>query len=116
MEYALLIYADETTVARMEPAEREELFAAYRAYTASLRDAGSYRGSVKLGGTPSATSVRVRDGRRLTTDGPFAETKEQLAGMYIVECGNLDEALERAAQLPGVRLGTIEVRPIDFRG
>jgi hypothetical protein len=116
MEYALLIYHDEATVPRMEPGEREELFAAYRAYTASLREAGSYCGSAKLGSTASATSVRVRNGRTLTTDGPFAETKEQLAGLYIVACESLDEALERAAQLPGARIGTIEVRPIDFRG
>ncbi|MCI0637034.1 MAG: YciI family protein, partial [Actinobacteria bacterium] len=83
MEYALLIYDDETAVPRMEPGEREELFAAYRAYSASLREAGCHRGSVKLGGTRSATSVRARNGRTLTTDGPFAETKEQLAGLYI---------------------------------
>ena len=116
MEYALLIYHDETIVPRMEPGERDGLFAAYRAYSAALRESDSYRGSVKLGSTASATSVRVRNGRALTTDGPFAETKEQLAGLFIVECENLDEALERAARLPGARLGTIEVRPIDFRG
>jgi len=116
MEYALLIYNDETIVPRMEPGERDELFAAYRAYSTALRESDSYRGSVKLGSTASATSVRARNGRALTTDGPFAETKEQLAGLFIVECENLDEALERAARLPGARLGTIEVRPIDFRG
>jgi len=116
MEYALLIYHDETVVPPMGSGEREELFAAYRAYSESLRESDSYRGAVKLGSTTSATSVRVRNGRALTTDGPFAETKEQLAGLYVVSCENLDEALERASRLPGARFGTIEVRPIDFRG
>jgi hypothetical protein len=116
MEYALLIYQDETIVQRMEPGEREKIFAAYRAYSDSLRETRSYLGAVKLATTTSATSVRLRNDRALTTDGPFAETKEQLAGLYIVECESLDEALERAAGLPGARLGTIEVRPIDFRG
>ena len=116
MEYALLIYHDETRFPRLPPAEREEWLAAYRAYTESLRRAGEFRGSVKLGGTAAATSVRVRDGRTLNTDGPFAETKEQLAGLYVVECESLDDALERAAALPAARFGTVEVRPIEFRG
>jgi hypothetical protein len=116
MEFALLIYVDETTAAAPGSAELEERFAAYRAYTASLKEAGTFRASVKLTGTTTATSVRLRKGQVLTTDGPFAETKEQLAGLYIVECESLDEALERAAHHPGARFGTIEVRPIDFRG
>jgi hypothetical protein len=116
MEYALLIYREETVVPQMAPGDREELFAAYRAYSDSLREAGAYRGAVKLVNTTAATSVRVRNGRTLTTDGPFAETKEQLAGLYVVECESLDEALECASRLPGARLGTIEVRPVEFRG
>src|SRR5262245_60182913 len=116
MEYALLIYMDESTMPPDGSAERAERFAAYRAYTAALKDAGSFRGSVKLAGTTTATSVRLRKGQFLTTDGPFAETKEQLAGLYVVECDSLDEALERASHHPGARFGTIEVRPIDFRG
>jgi hypothetical protein len=115
MEYALLIYDDETIVPAMPPGEREEVFAAYRAYTTSLREAGTYRAAVRLGRTTSATSVSVRNGRRVMTDGPFAETKEQLAGLYIVEAESLDEALECAAAIPGAKFGTIEVRPIDHR-
>lgn len=95
MEYALLIYSDECTVPDMPEPQREELMAAYRAFNESVRAAGSWRGSVKLTGTGSATSVKVRDGKILTTDGPFAETKEQLAGLYVVDCENLDDALER---------------------
>ena len=116
MEYALLIYADESVFASRSSDEKERAFASYRAYTAALREAGVYVGSVKLVESPSATSVRVRDGTTLMTDGPFAETKERLAGLYIVECADLDEALARAAELPGAKLGTVEVRPIEFRG
>ena len=116
MQYALLIYAEESAVPALSEVEREQLFADYRAFNAALREAGAWGGSVKLCDTATATSTRVADGRTLTTDGPFAETKECLAGFYTIEVANLDEALAWAARVPGARIGSVEVRPVDWRG
>ena len=85
---------------------------AYGAFTQDVMSAGVMRGADRLQPTGSATSVRVRDGRAVTTDGPFAETKEQLGGFYILECKDLDDALAYAEKIPTARFGTIEVRPI----
>jgi hypothetical protein len=113
MQFALLIYAAESKGPLAPSMEQEETATPYRTYTQTLEEAGVYIGSLKLTDTTAATSVRVRDGKMLTIDGPYAETKEQLTGLYIVECDDMDEALERAAQMPAAKTGTIEVRPIE---
>jgi hypothetical protein len=91
--------------------------AAYYAFTNDSRAAGVNRGGEALQPTSTATTVRVRDGKTVTTDGPFAETKEQLGGYYLFECKDLDEAIQWAAKIPGAKFGSIEVRPIwEFGG
>ena len=84
----------------------------YYAFTESIRESGHYKGGNPLQSVTTATTMRVRDGKTVTTDGPFAETREQLGGYYLVEAANLDEATGIAARIPGARLGSIEVRPI----
>jgi hypothetical protein len=112
MQYMLLIYDAENVWRSMPEGERNAMMGEYFAYTEELRRAGAYVAGDPLQPTSSATTVRVRDGETLTTDGPFAETKEQLGGYYIVEADSLDEALEWARKIPSARLGSIEVRPI----
>ncbi len=112
MQYMLLIYDDEAKRDSMSEEERGRIFQQYGAYTQELRDKGAFVSGDALQRTPSATTVRVRDGEQLATDGPFAETKEQLGGYYIVDVDTLDEAIEWAAKIPSARLGSIEVRPI----
>jgi hypothetical protein len=115
MLYAVLIYSDETADATASKEEQEAWMGEYYAYTEAMRQAGAYKGGEALHPTSTATTVRLRDGKKLTTHGPFAETKEQLGGFYLVEAGNLDEAIEWAARCPGARVGSIEVRPVvDF--
>jgi hypothetical protein len=115
MQYALLIYSDEAMEVSASQEEKDAVMAEYYAYTQAVNEAGVYKGGEALHPTSSATTVRVRNGKPLTTHGPFAETKEQLGGFYLVECKNLDEAIEWAAKLPGSRFGCVEVRPvIDF--
>ena len=112
MRYLLLIYGDETGWSGLSPEEQAVEMKAWYDYTAWLREKGWYLGGEALDPTPSATTVRVREGKTLTTDGPFAETKEQLGGYYVVQCENLDEAIEAASKIPSVGYGSIEVRPI----
>ena len=112
MQYLLLIYDQENTWATMSEAERGEMFGAYADFTSSIKKSGHHRGGEALEPVSSATTVRVRDGKTLTTDGPFAETREQLGGFYLVEAKDLDEAIAIAARLPSARLGTLEVRPV----
>lgn len=112
MKYLLLIYSDEAQWAAMSEAESGEVMAEYMKYTQDIHKSGNYLGGDALQPVATATSVRVRDGKRLTTDGPFAETREQLGGFYLVEAKDLDEAIDLAARIPSARLGTIEVRPI----
>ena len=114
MHYIILIYGDEKNFAMMSesPEAKADMYAAFMRYGADMQAAGVLRGGAELKPTHSATTVRVRNGKTLTTDGPFAETKEQLGGYYIVECANLDEAIEAAGKLPAVKYGTVEVRPI----
>ena len=119
MQYLLLIYTEPGGGALVtEPPTPEEMgamLAEYGAYGAWLRETGRFVAGEALEDVSTATSVRVRDGRTITTDGPFAETKEVLGGFYIVEAEDLDQAIEAAARIPGARVGTIEVRPIvDF--
>jgi len=108
MQYLLLIHDDET-------ADNGDRLPEYIAYTEELRASGSLVGANQLQPTDTATTVRVRGGETLVTDGPFIETKESLGGYYLVEAGTLDEAIEWAAKIPGARTGHIEVRPIVMR-
>ncbi len=112
MRYLLLIYGNESAGAAMSPAEQEAEMGEYWAYTSAVNEAGVNLGGEALHPTATATTVRVREGKTLTTDGPFAETKEQLGGYYLLNCNNLDEAIAWAAKIPGARSGMIEVRPI----
>ena len=110
--YIALIYTDETADQAASPQDLPETMAAYNAVTEAVNKAGVMDSGDALQGTNTATTVRVRDGKRQTTDGPYAETKEQLGGFYILKCKDLDEALHWAAQIPGAKHGAIEVRPI----
>ncbi len=110
-KYLLLIYTDESTLPA-SPEAFATMAEEYGAYTEGIAAQGILRHGEALQPTAAATSVRVRDGRTLITDGPFAETKEALGGFYLVECDDLDGALQAAAGIPGARFGTIEVRPI----
>jgi hypothetical protein len=113
MEYALLFYLDEAnSPERMTPADREAFAADMAAVRQALERAGIFRGAQRLMNVDMATTQRVRDGKVLTTDGPFAETKERLGGFFMVECGDLEEALGWAARLPVARYGSVEVRPL----
>lgn len=112
MRYLLLIYDDETKDVNATPAEMEAMMGEYWAFTKEVNEAGANLASEALQPTSTATTVRVRDGNLLTTDGPFAETKEQLGGFYMVKAANLDEAIAWAAKIPGAKVGCVEVRPI----
>ena len=111
MRYLALIYTQERSAPPSE-AEGRQMMAEYGAYTQMLQDRGAFLGGEALESSGAATTVRVRDGKVSTTDGPFAETKEQLGGYYLLNCRDLDEAIQLAAQIPGARWGAIEVRPI----
>jgi hypothetical protein len=111
MRYLLLIYATEPTEQVPEDVMATEN-EAYNAFTTSIRERGIFEAGEALQPTPTATTVRVQDGRTVTTDGPFAETKEQLGGFYMVQCRDIDEAIEVAARIPAARHGSIEIRPI----
>ena len=115
MEYLLLIYDDEKVWAKMPEAERNGVYAEYGAFTNALQSAGALVGANQLQPTGTATTVSIRDGEQLVTDGPFAETKEQLGGYYLIDVDTVDEALEWAAKIPSARYGKIEVRPIVMR-
>jgi hypothetical protein len=112
MQYLLLIYADESKMKSATQADMTAMMVEYREFTASIVKSGQMRAGDALQPTSTATTVRVRDGKTLTTDGPFAESKEQLGGYYLVEAKDLDEAIRLAAQIPGARSGGIEVRPV----
>lgn len=112
MQYLLLIYGPESHWDKQGAGERDKVLEEYGAFTQSVAKSGHLRGANELDTTSKATTVRMRDGKRLVTDGPFAETKEQLGGYYLVEAKDLDEAIGIAARIPSVRWGSIEVRPI----
>jgi hypothetical protein len=112
MRYAFLIYSDEATDPTPETREMEEYMKKYFAFTSEVKEKGIHHAGVPLQPIATATTVRVRGGQVLTTDGPFAETKEQLGGLYILECKDLDEALELAARIPTATHGSVEVRPV----
>src|SRR5436309_1254860 len=108
MQYLMLIYADETALATMTPENRRSVMSAYQRFTTEVQDKKLYLGGNPLQPTTNATTVRLRDGKTLTTDGPFAETKEQLGGYYLLDCKNLDEAIECAAKIPSAAYGSVE--------
>lgn len=112
MRYMLLIYGDENADVQLSDEERAALYERYRAFNEEARRRGAYVAADELQPTSTATTVRLRNGQVLTTDGPFAESKEQLGGYYILDCENLDEAIELAAKIPSAETGSIEVRPI----
>ncbi len=112
MQYLLLIYGTESHWAKQAKGEQDKMLQEYGEFTQSIAKSGHLRGGNELDTTSKATTVRVRDGKRLITDGPFAETKEQLGGYYLVEAKDLDEAIGIAARIPSARMGSIEVRPI----
>jgi hypothetical protein len=112
MQYLLLIYDEENKWKGMTKAEGDKFMADYFEYTESIKKSGHYRAGEALQPISTATTVRMRDGKTLTTDGPFAETREQLGGFYMVEAANLDEAIALAARIPSARIGSIEVRPV----
>jgi hypothetical protein len=112
MQYMLLIYDNEKKVASMTEADKGQFYGAYMEFTNSIKQSGHHRAGDALQSVATATSVRVREGKTLQTDGPFAETREQLGGYYLVEAKDLDEAIAIAARIPSARTGTIEVRPV----
>ena len=112
MQYMLLIYEIVAHLGKMSEQESGAMFAEYMKFTDDIRKSGRFLAGAPLQPTPTATTVRVRDGKRLTTDGPFAETKEQLGGYYLVDAQALDAAMALAARIPSARLGSIEVRPV----
>ncbi len=112
MHYMVLIYGNEAASAAMSQAEKEAEMGAYWGFNKMTEESGLKTGGEALLPTSSATTVRVREGKVLATDGPFAETKEQLGGFYLLKCKDLDQAIEVAAQIPGAATGSIEIRPI----
>jgi hypothetical protein len=112
MRYALLICTDEKAVEALSPEETQAAVNEYLAFGEEMSERGVLQGGERLRPTTDATTVRVRDGEVLTGDGPFAETKEQVGGFVLVDCKDIDEAIQVAAKIPGARIGTIEVRPI----
>lgn len=118
MRYLILIYDESTANPSPEPPDPavwEQVMTEYSAYSKMLRDTGAYVGGEALHDVTTATTIRIRDGQTLTTDGPFAETKEALGGFYLVEAKDLDEALRLGAACPGAKWATVEVRPVvDF--
>jgi hypothetical protein len=112
MQYLLIIYTEEKKMAAMPEAELGKIVAEFSAYSKSIVESGNFVAGGRLQPTQTATTVRVREGKTLTTHGPFAETREQLGGYYLVEARDLDEALALAARIPAARYGSIEVRPL----
>ena len=112
MQYLLLIYSSESEMAKLDQAAMDTIVGDYRAFRQSIIQGGQFKGGERLRPVSSASTVRVRDGKTVITDGPFAETREQLGGYYMVEAKNLDEATAIAARIPSAKSGSIEVRPI----
>ena len=112
LKYLLMIYSTEQPGMVPHSPETIAMFEEYGKFTQEVMEAKKFQGGEALMPVATATSIRVRDGKTITTDGPFAETKEQLGGYYLLDCSDLDEALGYAAKIPGARYGTIEVRPV----
>ena len=112
MRYVLLIYGSEADYVRMTQEERSALMQAHNSFANEALKRGLLTGGAPLQPTSTATTVRVRDGKTLITDGPFAETKEQLAGLYVLNCKDLDQAIEMAVKIPDALIGSVEIRPV----
>ena len=112
MNYLLLIYRSDAEYGRLTPEDRKKMTAEYGAYTQSIIQSGHFKAGDGLQPVSTATTVRVRDGKTMLTDGPFAETREQLGGYYLIDAKDLDAAIAIAARIPGARDGSIEVRPV----
>ena len=112
MQYILLLHANEAGFAKMTPAQQQEGYAAYMAYTEALTKAGAAKGSNRLQPVATATTVRIVDGKTQVLDGPYADSKEQLGGYFLIDVPDLDAALSWAARCPGASHGVVEVRPI----
>jgi hypothetical protein len=112
MKYMLLIYVEGAKMPDFSPEERRAAVQGWMDFEADAKAAGVLVSNESLYPVTDATTLRVRDGKRLTTDGPFAETQEQLGGYYVIDCANLDEALDWAAKMPGAKYGTVEIRPV----
>jgi hypothetical protein len=112
MKYLLTIYGDESRWADSTPEDAQQMMAAYGAVGQAMQEAGVILGGEGLQPTSTATTVKVRDSETITTDGPFAETREQLGGYYLLECKDLDDAIGWAARIPGAQTGSVEVRPV----
>jgi hypothetical protein len=112
MKYILLIYDNENAWAKLSEAEQREIYGEYMQFTESIKASRNYLAGSQLHPVGTASSVRMREGKELVTDGPFAETHEQLGGYYLIEAGTLDDATSIAARIPSARFGTIEVRPV----
>ena len=112
MQYLLMIYQNEAEYAKIDDTSKLKMTAEYGTFTQGIIQRGNFKAGDRLQPRTTATTVRVRDGKVLTTDGPFAETREQLGGYYLIEAKDLDEALGIAARIPSARIGSIEVRPI----
>jgi hypothetical protein len=113
MRYLCLIYSDEAQWESMPEAEMKAVMGEYFAFTDGIKKSGHYVAGDALKPTNTATSLRVRNGKLSTTDGPFAETKEQLGGYYLIEARDLNDAIQVASKIPSARMGTVEVRPIE---
>jgi hypothetical protein len=112
MQYLLLIYGNEKRWDKIDTPEREKVLGEFQAFTQGIHKSGHLRGANELDLTSKAVTVRMRDGKSMVTDGPFAETKEQLGGYYLIEAKDQQEAIAIAARIPSARWGSIEVRPI----
>jgi hypothetical protein len=112
MQYMLLIYGDESAMGRATQEQRGQMFAAYGAYTEAMKKAGVYKGGEPLQGTATATTVSAPEGKAKVLNGPYAETREQLGGFYLIDAADLDAAISWAARCPGAQHGAIEVRPV----
>jgi len=112
MQYLLLIYGKEADLKSLSDKEKAAFYGEYVAFTESITKSGHFRGGAGLQPVATATTVRVRDGKPVTTDGPFAETKEQLGGYYLIEAKDMDDATAIAARIPSARFGSVEVRAV----
>ena len=112
MNYLLLIYSNEADVQGLGETELKKMMGEYTEFTKSIAQAGHFKAGDRLRPVSTASTVRVRNGKTAITDGPFAETREQLGGYYLIEAKNLDEATAIAARIPGAKIGSIEVRPV----
>src|SRR5262245_24834736 len=112
MKYLCLIYSDESQVQKLPQEDGDKMLAEYRAFGESIKTSGHWIAGQRLHPVSSATTVRMRNGKLSTTDGPFAETKEQLGGFYMIEAKDLNEAIQIGSRIPGAKHGSIEVRPV----